>query len=800
MGKTKKKKDSTVYDISLFPEREYDTANIADESERWTQIYASNVNAFRITPRLIDGLKPGAGRMLYALKNNPSHGDNFTKVIIATGDTVHYHPHGDESVSDVIYKYGQPWRNNICYITGKGNFGNIKGDAPAHPRYPECKLSAAANKILFADLKDSNAPMRPTYDGALMEPDYLPARIPTVLCNPAFSSIGIGVATNIPPFNVSEVIAATKKLMKNPDAKIMLIPDSPTGCDIVDDGQFQLINDIGDMCTLTMQATYEIDYIENIITITSIPLQQTTGGIQRNLVSLKQSGKLPQLIDIADNSRKGEVCLKLILESSTNPDKFIQKILSKKIGLRDTYSVRIRVVDNFRAHTWGTKKLLNKWIAYRREAVRASYNKKLIDTINQHEMNEVYLMVFDKDNLKKTADIARTSENNQEMAKRFMDTYHVTSLQASTLTGMKYSHMSRSSYEEFKRIKIETEKNIQEYKKVIMNDDAVDAVIIEQMDEIDKLCGGPRKSSVIKAGKLEAKVPDTYHLIGISKDGYIKKLNVDKYNSIGVVGKTSQVIVTHINNQDNLLIFGDDGRMSRVGVSSIPDMEYDEPGVELTRYFTLTGNPVSILNEKDVRDSDGDIVIVTKKGLGKKVKMSEFAKIKDFKDCISLSEDDNLVAAIPAGEEDFIIYTNFGDGVRLNTASIKYQSRNARGLSLISLRAAEEVVGINFMEAGCDKLVYVTSSGRMKLTDGKFLPLMDRKSDPISLIALDPNEYVIGISFVSVNDSVVVYRRKSDPVEIPISSMKVTTRVAKPEKLVKTPSGDNVVAFKVIRK
>lgn len=797
---SKKKKSDNMYDFFAFVEKDPENVNIADTAVDWMGVYAANVNIFRITPHLIDGLKPGARRMLYALRNNTSHGEVNTKVVIATGDTIHYHPHGDESVSDVIYKNGQPWRNNIVYITGKGNYGNIKGEPPAHPRYPECRLSPAAQMILFSDLADSNAPMRPTYNGEFMEPDYLPARIPTVLCNPAFSSIGIGVATNIPPFNVSEVIAATKKLMKNPDTKIMLIPDSPTGCDIVDDGQFQTINDVGDMCTLTMQATYDIDYIENIITITSLPLQHNTGEVKQKLVELKKSGKLQQLLDIADNSRKGNVDLKIMLESSANPDKFIEKIMNKKIGLKDTYSVRIRVVDDFRAHVWGTKKLLLKWIDYRREAVRACYNKKLIDTINQHDMNEVYLMVFDKDNLSKTMKIARTSTSSKEMAQKFMDEYKISSLQAQTLSEMRVNQLSTSSYEKYKEVKVTTEKNIEEYKKIIMSDAAVDEVIASQMDEIDKLFGGPRKSSVIKAGKLQEKIPSTYHLIGISKDGYVKKLDAAANNSIGVVGKTSQVIVTLINNQDNLLIFGDDGRLSRIGVSSIPDMEYSEPGVELTRYFTLTGIPVSILNENDVRASAGDIVIVTKNGYGKKVKMSEFAKIKDFKDCISLSEDDKLVAAIPAGEEDFIIYTNFGDGIRLNTSSIKYQSRNAKGLSLISLRAAEEVVGINFMETGCDKLVYVTSNGRMKLTDGKLLPLMDRRADPLSLIALDSNEYVVGISFVSQNDSVIVYRRKSEPVEIPIKNIKLTTRVAKPEKLVKTPSGDSVVGFKVVRK
>lgn len=802
MAKKKRSASSVIdRDVTKIEHRPYDKADIADLAEDWMEIYATNINVARITPHSIDGLKPGARRMLYGLYMNPNKGEKFMKVIRATADTIVYHPHGDNSVVEVIYKYGQAWKNNLMLISPQGNYGNIKGQEPAAPRYTECKLTKAAIKILFEDLADSNVPMRPSYGGDSIEPDYLPARIPLVLCNPAFSGIGIGAASNIPPFNMSEVIAATIKLIKNPNAKIMLIPDSPTGCNIVDNGQFGKLNDFGEDCKVTMSATYEIDYIANIITITSIPLQQTVDAIIGRLVAMKKAGKLDKLIDIADESAEAEVRLKLMLASDVNPDEYIQFLMKKKVGLKDTFPVKIRVVDNFRTRVWGTKKTLLKWIDYRQECVRATYNKKLMNAINTYHMNKVYLMVFNENSIDKTSEIARTSKNKEEMMKRFMDTYGITSVQAKTLSGMNFTQFTQEAYQKFKDIDAKMEKAIKEYEAVITSDDAVDQVIIGQLKEIDKLFGNPRLSAVIKDGKMEEKIPNTDHLIGISRDGYIKKLRLPDYRSIGVVGKTSQVIVAAINNRDNLLIFGDDGKLSRVGVSSIPDMEFDEPGVELTRYFTLTGSPVSMLNEKAVQEGIGDIVIVTKKGFGKKVKMTEFAKIRDVKDCISLTEGDKLVAAVPAGNEDFVIYTNFGDGIRLNTESIKYQSKNARGLSLITLRTNEEVVGISFAEkrAGIDKILYVTSAGRMKLTDEKLLPLAERRGTAIALLGLDANEYLIGLSFVSMDDKVVVYHRKSGPIEVPVNKLKVTTRIAKPEKIVKTPSGDPIVSFGIIR-
>jgi DNA gyrase subunit A len=228
-------------------------------------------------------------------------------------------------------------------------------------------------------------------------------------------------------------------------------------------------------------------------------------------------------------------------------------------------------------------------------------------------------------------------------------------------------------------------------------------------------------------------------------------------------------------------------------------MDKDDPGIELSRYFKATGEPIAIINEHDMMESTEDIILVTANGIGKRVKMSEFAKIKDFKESITLNDGDSLVAAIPAGDEEFIIYTNFGDGIRLKAGDIKRQSKDAKGLSLITLRANEKVVGIDFLEKGCDKLLYITSAGRMKMTEGKLLPLMNRRDEPLSLIGLDANEYLVGVSFVSKKDTVKVYRRKSEPVEVKLKDVPVTTRVAKAEKMVKTPKGDTVTGFTIIR-
>lgn len=799
----KKKKERKIKDITNIVEKNIEEVNIADVSEEWLKLFGGNVSVARISPNFIDGLKPVARRMLYSLYTNPNRGKVFRKVARASSDTMAFHPHGDTSVTEVIYNLGSKWSKNILLVDPQGNYGNVRGDDPADGRYTEVRLSRAAYWILFSDMKDSNVPMYPSYDGLAMEPEYLPARIPLVLCNPQFSGIGVGVAANIPSFNPIEVVRATIKLMKNPDANIMLIPDSPTGCDIVDNGQFKIMNDIGDDCKLTMRATYEIDYISNIITITSLPLQVTVKQVIKQVLALRAAGKIQELIDIQDSSAEDIVDLKFVLRSNANPDEFVEKIMGKKSGLKKGYPVEIRVIDDYKSKVWGVKKLLLEWIDYRRECVRAIYNKKLMDALSDQHMNEIFLFVFNGDNLKKTINIAHSAKNKKEMEQKFMKEYKITSLQAKTLSEMRTYQYSKEAYEEYKQRKIELDQAVKDYTAILEEDEAVDRVIIDQLEEFIKLFGEPRRSSVVKLkddGKLEEKIPNTMHLIGISRDGYIKKLNLEKNYSIGYVGKTSQVIVTKISNRDNLLIFDSTGRISRVPVSSIPDMDFDDTGVELVRYFKLNGEPVSIINETDMQNGLSDIVFVTENGSGKKVKMEEFSKIKDFKEAIQLVEGDRLVSAIPAGVENFIIYTNFGDGILLNTADIKRQSKTARGLQLISLKTNEKVVGIDFASNECNKILYITSNGRMKLTESRYLPVMNRKDEPISLISLEPGEYLVGIRYVKDGDNCVVYRKKSQPVSVDLKDVPLTSRAAKAEKIVKTPHGDTITGFCIIRK
>lgn len=775
-------------------------------AEEYTKLFGANKNLYRIMPSLIDGLKPVTRRILYAsylLKAyyiDKSHRNTLKMTRIVADTMGKFHPHGDQSIGDAAGALAIEHQNNITYLKGQGNFGSIRGDEVGAFRYIEAGLSKFAIKCFFEDFDKYTVDMKMSYTGRDLEPEYLPAKYPCILFNPQLSGIGLGCASNIPPFNIKEVLDATIKLIKDKHAKVLLVPDSPTGASIVDDGQFESINKTG-IGSFTLRATYDIDYIENIITITSLPLQMTSIKVIQNLVDLKQSGKLPEILEIKDYTQKSDVKIQLYIASDYNPDDVIEDLIKKNTGLKKTYACGIKVIDDYKDYDYGVKDLLLEWIEYRREAVKSMFNIQFVKAMEDKHVNEIMLFVFNSDNADKTLKICKTSSNRQETIEKLVKAYKITSLQAGKIADMKMHQFNKDQYAKFKQEKIDIQKRIETYENYLNNDDDIDDYIIAELEEGIKLFGTPRKSKIVKKNKTEVAIPNTMHLVGISADGYIKK--IDNTNiSIGYVGKNnSPIFATRINNRDNLLVFDETGKVSRISISSLPDMNADDIGVEIKRYFTVNSKIVTMITESDLKNhTDNNIVFVTEKGIGKKTSFKEFVKIKDYKQAIVLGDGDKLVSAIPSlASDEFIIYTNFGDGLRLKTEDIKQYGKNTKGLSLITLKCNEKVVGIDIVDSTRKYLVYMTSAGRVKMTDLKFLPLMKRKDEPLTLLPLENNEYLVGVAAVSKKDIITVYRKKSEPVSLNVKDIKVTTRAAKPDKLIKTPKGDIVLTFRITR-
>lgn len=785
-----------------------DVANLADNSESAMKIFGANKNLYRSIPSMIDGLKPVHRRILYTMYRSKAKTQNV-KMATVTANTITIHPHGDVGIADVAGKLAQPFSNNVILLDAQGNPGTIKGDQAAAARYLEVRLSKYALKCFFEDFETSNVDMKMAYTGQDEEPEFLPSRYPHVLINPQFSSIGYGAASNIPPYNFKEVIDATIALMKNPKKQIYLVPDSPTGADVVDDGQFAKICNEG-VGTFTLRGTVDIDPVKNTITILSLPLQCTVRQFMLKVVELKESKELDDIINIKDytNSRIG-VKVIIYLKPNANANKILD-ILYKKTILQKTFPVGIKVIDDYKYYDYGVKGLLLAWISYRRDIIRSSFNTQFVKNKEKEYMNDIILFVLNKDNAEKTLAICKNSSTKDEAIQKLMKRYKITSLQASTIANMKMSDFTEEAYQGFLQRKKELADTIQKIEAVLNDDSLIDKEIEEQLREGAKLFGTERKSNIIQID-TEDEV-ETEHLVAISKDGFCKKMPVS-VDTMGNVGNRSDYTVHCVTSNSKIMVFGTNGKVAILKVSDIPDSEYNMSGVPINRYIKLSspasreGNSVdgvvaSIVIPKfdDDEMSTYTLLFTTKNSFMKRTVLSEFVNVKTFKTAINLEEDDELVSVIASfidTSKECIVYTNLGNGIRFKFDQFKVMGASTRGLKQLELKDGEYVVGADSVSPKKKYIMILTSSGKYKLVELSSFPVMKRKSDVLSLASTTARESIIGLKTVNKRDSITVYHKSLPSETINISDLEISTRIAKCKKLVKTPAGDSIISFSV---
>lgn len=795
--------------------------NVAQAAEEYACLFGANKNIYRVTPSIIDGCRPGKRRMLYMwwLRNKKPTNTNaetmrrltsvkgFTKVNNVMADTVKIHPHGDTGVYTTIVNEGQKFRNNVLIMNTQGNFGNVSGDEASAQRYIEVGMNEYVVDCFFSDFEDYCVPMKLTYDESMFEPEYLPAKYPHVLFNPQLSGIGYGFISNIVPFNVTEVLEATIKLMKNPDAKIMLIPDFQSGVDIVDNGEFKDINKTG-KGKLKVQGSYTIDHITNTIVITSLPLDVYADPWISSVVPLCDKGGIFEKVikDIRNNSDENNVKITLVLAKDANPEEVMDYLL-KKTKLRDTHSVKIAVMEEYNAYETGIKELLLDWIEYRKDAVLSMFNNRYVKTLERQHMNDILIKMSSEKNRADTMKIAGTSKNRQENIQILMDKYKMTSLQAKTVVEMKIYQFNEDKHQEYKELKKKYKEDIAYIEGILDSEELLDQYIIDQLKEGIAKYGHPRHSRVISYDNKESEVKDTMHLVGISQNGYIKKIKYKEGTPIGSVGEdTRNLTVFTIGNRESIFVIDETGMINRIAISSIPNMKPSDPGILLSRFFKVTGKVITVLpcpsKERAIGMTNASYLMVTEEGYGKRVSYED-VKVKDGSSIsiISLNPGDKLakVILLPTSDLDVVICTNMGNGIRLPISDIKEVGRNAKGSRLIETKVEEDVTGLCAINPAIKHLLYITSSGKMKLTELKYFPVSQRRSASISLISLDSNEQLIGVASAKKSDMVKLYGKKgADSYDlVSVGDVPVRARASKGERILKLQRGELITGFKL---
>lgn len=811
-----KKRKKAVDNTKLFRESKVEIENIGDLCTENMKIFGANNNLMRHIPSFNDGLKPGERRILYTffhdLKNTPDKPK--IKVAKGAGVVLGYHPHGDGPVKDTIVKMGRPWSNIQPLIEGEGNYGSPMGDVAADGRYIEARLSQYAWKCFFENFSPQLVDMKLTYGGDEYEPEYLPAIYPNVLINPTFG-IGYGAACGVPTYNFDEVINLTLLLMDDPFYKdITLIPDSPTRADIVDEGNFTQISETG-QGKFKMRGTIEVDEEENVLTITSIPMQTAADPIVSAIIDLFQTNKIQGIKKINNNSMYDEnrmeavIEVEIILKKEIDPY-IVRSAIFTKTDMEKTYHVNFKLIDDYQDIDYNVRSLLLSWIDFRRETLRREYNYKLVKAKERQHVLEIILMVLAGKKAEETIAYMRKSKNKAASIEYLMKVFKISSLQARNIAEMSFSDLTEEAIQKFKNEKVKVDDNVIKYDTMVRSTKKLDKIIKNQLKEgaelfgyVDPETGATRRSKLITVDGAKV-IRDTRHVVVFTAKGFVKKLPEDT-QTIGFINQGDYPIeIIQVSNLSDLMIFDETGKISKLPINSLYNSEINSEGETLSKYCTIRGGIKAIIVKPtaEVLEKIKEpvyLVTLTQNGLVKKSLASSYVNIKGELLSMILNDDDQLQSVkVMVGDQDLLIYTSKGMGVRFNATEIKETNRMSKGVKAIELQDSEIVTGMDIINAKDTSIFVLTSKGTGKKCTLDNFKMMVRGDKPLRITNLEDNEDLILIKTVKGAERFRAYLTGSIE-EIHIKEVPELPRLSKGRKLIPVPKGSRIIDIKEVK-
>ena len=772
--------------------------NAAELCKEYDCIHGAVINIARISPDIIDGLKPVQRRLLYIMFLK-DQGKTYRKLGTISGDTFgRVHPHAPTSISAAAVGMAQPWCNPIPLIDGKGNFGTIAGDPAGADRYIKARLSDYASACFFEDWKDAVVDKDMGYDEETLEPRYLPAKYPNILLNGCLG-IGYGVSTNLFPCNFKELVNSTIALIKDPHSNIVLIPDSPTGADIIENDFAKICNSgIG---SYSMRCRYEIDAEENVIRITNIPYMVPVNSVIEKIADIKDQGGLAELVNMVDMT-SSECDLRLYIRDDINPYKFMKKLISLVPGLEKPYPVTVTVTNDYQSVDYSITRVLLEWINWRREQKRAVLVNKYSRLFGEQRTNDVKIFLMDKNNLEDTIAIFKNNRNRAAIEAALIERYKNTeirmdSLQARTLSNLRLIDLSQDAYEECLEKKKELDKDIKELNDILNTKNGIDKVIIDELLDGVKRFGSPRKSRIVPRDISVSSNVKGSCILQLSSDGTILRRPATNVDEEPVPTDTNGFAVK-VDNDASFILINDMGYHSFIKVKDIPvDVE-----VPVNRYAKHNiGNNIIAMLPCDI-ESNLCCTLISKNGIMKRIRVADMGPSK--KPCIDIAENDRLVKGIVTNiksPKDLLIYTKDGKGQRLDPNSIRITSPLAKGGNGFKLNNGDEIIGCYSINPEENQyLVYVTAKGKIRLNDISYLPTRDSKHDAmVSLISLNDRDKLISIIGCNRHDKLQVFFDDTSSEIIDLGNVEISTMGSEPKKLTsKNAVSNNIVKAKII--
>ncbi|OFZ20113.1 MAG: DNA gyrase subunit A [Bdellovibrionales bacterium GWB1_55_8] len=782
--------------------------------------YAMSVIVGRALPDVRDGLKPVHRRALYAMYDlGNTHNKAYKKSARVVGDVIgKYHPHGDTAVYDTIVRMAQDFSLRYPLVDGQGNFGSIDGDSAAAMRYTEIRMARITEELL-ADLDKETVDFGPNYDDSLTEPKVFPTRIPNLLVNGS-AGIAVGMATSIPPHNLTEVIDATMALIDNPaldtDGVLAYVkgPDFPTGAYAFGGAALKEAYRTG-RGSVTMRAKAEIETYkgdrERII-VTELPYQVNKARLIEKIADLVKEKRLEGISDLRDESDRTGMRIVIEIRKGENSNVILNK-LYKMTQLQENFGINLLAIHQGQPKTFNIRDMLWAFVEHRKDVVvrRTIFELKKAEA-RAHILEGLKRAV---ENIDEVIALIKGAKNPDAAKTGLIERFSFSELQAQAILEMRLQRLTG----------LERDKIIDEYKqvlalieelKLILGSEArVYEVIKGELLHIRKTYGDERRTEIAQglSGDFEAEdlIADVDTLVSITHSGYIKRSDPSQFRSQhrggrGIRGVTTgdEDFVTAIyrcNTLSYLLCFTNKGRLYWLKVYKIPEASRGAKGKAIVNLIALTpGEKIqAILPVREFRDSEY-VVMVTRQGIIKKTSLSEFSNVRNVGiNAISTDSGDELISAkITEGNNHLFLCSNSGMSIRFSEEDVRPMGRTARGVIGMSLDEGDRVVALEVLGTGeqAHEVLTVTESGYGKRTPVSEYRLQSRGGKGIiTMKTTDRNGEVLGARQVLPKDDVMLVSNRGQMIRIHVGEISEQGRNTQGVRLMTMSGGEKVVSF-----
>jgi DNA gyrase subunit A len=831
--------------------------NIEDEMRRSYLDYAMSVIIGRALPDVRDGLKPVHRRVLWAMNElGNQYNKSYKKSARVVGDVIgKYHPHGDTAVYDTIVRLAQDFSMRYPLVDGQGNFGSVDGDAAAAMRYTEVRMARLTTQIL-SDIEKETVDFRPNYDESLSEPSVLPARIPNLLINGS-DGIAVGMATKIPPHNLTEVLDATIALLRKPATtiqdltKIVTGPDFPTGGFIYGGEELKRSYMTG-RGVIQMRARAGIDRIgrgtteRDAIVITEIPFQVNKARLIERIAELVNDKKLEGISDLRDESDRNGMRIVVELKRDAVPQVILNK-LYKLTPMQSSFGVINLAIVNGQPRVLNIKQMLEAFIDFRREVVRRRTEYELRKARARAHILEGLTKAIDA--LDYIVTLIRNSSSVDE-ARQWLtgntSTMHEvkswkgvpTDLTLAGYIGKLQKTMKRLEFSELQAQAIldlqlrrlaalERQKIIDEYEgiikliagleEILANESSLRRVIIEELQEVKKEFGDARRTEIIEEGielSIEDLIADEDVAITVTNSGYIKRTPITTYQRQGRGGKgrfgastgKNGDFVEHLfiaSTHAYLMIFTDNGQVFKIKVHEVPDAAASARGKAIVNLINIptTRKLAGVIPVREF--SEGRyVVMVTRKGVIKKTSLADFQNIRmNGINAINIDDGDELLdVVLTDGTKRIFIATHNGLAIRFDEKGVRPMGRATRGVRGIDLRADDFVVSLCAVSAeDNERMLSISEQGfgkQTKITDYRF---QSRGGKGVINMKTTPKTgKVVAVFTVDDESEIMIITQQGKLIRIEADSIRKTGRSASGVRLIKTDGGDMVTSASLV--